>query len=120
MAAVKDIMNDEGGNNTLLPTARPTWQILATACAMGLCFGIFFDKSHVFEPANVRGQFVFKRWIMSKMFLGAVSSSSFAFAATSKVCPARFNAVRQQFGGACKVQNKNTRTKLHSQRFATV
>jgi hypothetical protein len=54
------------------------------------------------------------------MFLGAVSSSSFAFAAASKFFPARFNSVRQQFGGACKVTPNSTTTttnKLHS--FAT-
>jgi hypothetical protein len=100
--------NDETPSNILPPTRRPTWQILITACVMGLFFGVFFDKSHVFEPANIRGQFVFKRWIMLKMFLGAVSSSSFAFAAASKLFPARFNSVRQQFGGACKVTPNST------------
>ena len=47
---------------------------------MGLVFGALFEKSHVYEPMAIRGQFNFERWIMMKMFMGAVAGSCGSFA----------------------------------------
>ena len=42
----------------------------AVATCMGIWFGFMFEKSRVFEPASIRGQFLLTRWIMLKMFFG--------------------------------------------------
>ena len=36
---------------------------------MGVVFGFLFEKSHVYEPQAIRGQFNFEVWIMMKMFM---------------------------------------------------
>jgi hypothetical protein len=41
--------------------------VLAISALMGFIFGFCFEKSRVFEPMVIRGQFVFERWIMLKM-----------------------------------------------------
>jgi hypothetical protein len=47
---------------------------------MGLIFGMCFQKSRVFEPYIIRGQFVFQRWVMLKMFMGAMGMGSLCLA----------------------------------------
>lgn len=37
-------------------------QVLGTSLIMGLFFGTFFQKTHVYEPYVIRGQFVFTSW----------------------------------------------------------
>lgn len=70
---------------------------LFSAMVMGFIFGFLFEKSHVYEPASIRGQFIFKKWIMMKMFLGAVTGSCVVFAALSVVAPKVFAQVRAAF-----------------------
>lgn len=70
---------------------------LVAATLMGLVFGFLFEKSHVYEPASIRGQFNFERWVMLKMFMGAVAGSCVAFSIISVVAPERFDAVRRSF-----------------------
>ena len=48
---------------------------------MGLLFGLAFYKSHVYEPQIIRGQFLFRRFIMLKVFFGAMGMGALIFAA---------------------------------------
>ena len=41
---------------------------------MGLVFGLALEKSRVFEPAALVGQFQFRRFVMLKVFLSAVAT----------------------------------------------
>jgi uncharacterized membrane protein YedE/YeeE len=70
---------------------------LPTAALMGTVFGFLFEKSHVYEPTAIRGQFNFEKWIMIKMFMGAVAGSCTSFALLSIFFPAKFAAVRAGF-----------------------
>ena len=70
---------------------------LSASAVMGLWFGFLFEKSHVYEPQAIRGQFNFEVWIMMKMFMGAVSASCVAFVGLKTLAPARFDAVRLGF-----------------------
>lgn len=70
---------------------------LSVAAAMGVIFGGLFEKSHVFEPQMMRGQFIFERWIMIKMFMGAITGSAIAFSLLSVAAPSNFSAVRASF-----------------------
>ena len=83
---------------------------LPLSAGMGLVFGALFEKSHVYEPMAIRGQFNFEKWIMMKMFMGAVAGSCGSFAILSAAAPAKFAAVRAGFhpvqrgivtGGVC-------------------
>eukprot|EP01047_Picozoa_sp_COSAG01_P034441 COSAG01_NODE_2588_length_7414_cov_4.548052_2_plen_360_part_00 len=78
-------------------TITKTFTRLATAALMGLVFGFLFEKSHVYEPMAIRGQFNFEKWIMLKMFMGAVAGSCVSFASLSVLAPAKFSAVRAGF-----------------------
>ena len=40
--------------------------------AGGFIFGYLFERSHVYEPSNIREQFFFTKFVMLKMFLGAM------------------------------------------------
>ena len=83
---------------------------LPLSAGMGLVFGALYEKSHVYEPMAIRGQFNFEKWIMMKMFMGAVAGSCGSFAILSAAAPAKFAAVRAGFhpvqrgivtGGVC-------------------
>ena len=39
---------------------------------MGILFGLSFYKSHVYEPSIIRAQFLFRRFVMLKVFFGAM------------------------------------------------
>jgi len=45
------------------------------------------QKGHVYEPANIRGQMLFQKWNMMKMFLSAAAMSLIAIAAVVLVVP---------------------------------
>ncbi|CAH1799204.1 unnamed protein product [Owenia fusiformis] len=49
----------------------------------GIVFGWALEKTRVFEPRSIRGQFVFERFIMLKMFLAAVAAGQLCMAALS-------------------------------------
>ena len=74
------------------------WRLtLAAAVCMGLFFGVFMDLSKVTLPIVIREQFIFQRFIMLKVFLGATGTSAFVFSLLSKVSAARFAAAREAF-----------------------
>ena len=52
---------------------------LAVLMAGGFLFGFFFERSHVYEPASIRQQFFFTKFIMIKMFTGAIVGACVSF-----------------------------------------
>ncbi|XP_071487501.1 thiosulfate transporter TsuA-like [Diadema antillarum] len=65
----------------------------------GMIFGIAAEKGRVFETATIRGQFIYQRFIMMKMFLSAAGTSCLCLALLS-VIPAtrhKFEAARTAY-----------------------
>eukprot|EP00057_Strongylocentrotus_purpuratus_P026209 XP_011680683.1 PREDICTED: uncharacterized protein LOC591506 [Strongylocentrotus purpuratus] len=58
---------------------------LAACFLCGIIFGIAAEKGRVFETATIRGQFIYQRWIMMKMFLSAAATSCFCLALLSVI-----------------------------------
>jgi hypothetical protein len=83
-------------------TRTPDWAlVLPTSIVMGFTFGFCLEKSRVFEPMVIRGQFVFERWIMLKMFLAAMATSCISFALCCHFAPDQFTVVRKKMTGCC-------------------
>lgn len=78
------------------PKANVVAAVFASIC-MGLVFGVVMDLAKVTNPVVIREQFIFQRFIMLKMFLGAAGGSGFFFAILSKVAPRRFEVARAGF-----------------------
>eukprot|EP00547_Thalassionema_nitzschioides_P001785 CAMPEP_0194216106 /NCGR_PEP_ID=MMETSP0156-20130528/18313_1 /TAXON_ID=33649 /ORGANISM="Thalassionema nitzschioides, Strain L26-B" /LENGTH=403 /DNA_ID=CAMNT_0038944795 /DNA_START=39 /DNA_END=1247 /DNA_ORIENTATION=+ len=58
-----------------------SWPLTIFASSfMGIFFGLAFYKSHVFEPQIIRGQFLFQRFIMLKVFFGAMGTGALLLA----------------------------------------
>lgn len=72
------------------------------AAITGFLFGLVFQKSRVFEIASIRGQMVFKRWVMLKMFLGAAASGSAVCGLTSHFNPPLYSVIREKYRGSCE------------------
>eukprot|EP00049_Salpingoeca_infusionum_P025683 m.21186 g.21186 ORF g.21186 m.21186 type:complete len:419 (+) comp8254_c0_seq2:397-1653(+) len=72
------------------------WGIVI-AVVMGFIFGFIFEKSRVFQPDSIRAQFVFKEWLMLKMFMAALASSAFSLLLVSIFHPKLFEHVRDEF-----------------------
>ncbi len=53
--------------------------------AGGFIFGYLFERSHVYEPSNIREQFFFTKFVMLKMFLGAMVGACVSFLVVFKV-----------------------------------
>ena len=70
---------------------------LLVAAGMGLLFGLAFEKSRVFEPQSIRGQFLLRRWIMLKMFLAATAAGGFGIAAAAAHRPVAFDLIRSKW-----------------------
>ncbi|EKX45438.1 hypothetical protein GUITHDRAFT_152718 [Guillardia theta CCMP2712] len=70
---------------------------LASSCVMGLCFGAAMDLGKVTLPLVIREQFLFRRFLMLKMFLGAAASSALFLTIASKLSPKRFQHVQEIF-----------------------
>lgn len=70
---------------------------VCAALAMGFVFGWSFEKSRVYTPLAIRAQFVFARWMMLKMFMGAVAGSVLCFLVLHAFFPERFEAMRSFF-----------------------
>ena len=100
--------NEEPRHSETIPsqwpeTTRAEWVYgIATSCIMGLIFGMMFTKSRVFVPENIRGQFIFTRWIMLKMFLGAMGGSCFAIVIASVIKPDSFHLARSVWANVSK------------------
>ena len=62
----------------------------------GLIFGFAFERSRVYEPLVIREQFVFRKWIMLKMFMGACAGSTISFLIVLFTRPAVFEKARQE------------------------
>lgn len=54
---------------------------VVTGLLMGLVFGLALEKSRVFEPGMMIGQFQLRNWIMLKVFLTAVATGLVVLAA---------------------------------------
>ena len=54
--------------------------ILGLGLTMGIIFGIALEKSRVFEPGMIIGQFQFRNFTMLKVFLTAIMTSLVVFA----------------------------------------
>ena len=63
--------DDVSNNNKMAPKTQPpqhAWATVVVASSvMGALFGLAFYKSHVYEPQVIRGQFLFKRFVMLKV-----------------------------------------------------
>lgn len=68
---------------------------------MGVQLGFCFEKTNVYKPRGIRGQFVFAQWTMIKMFMGAVAGASLSFSVLSKFAPKRFATVRAEYHAGC-------------------
>ena len=75
----------------------PLAAALVASMLMGLAFGSVMDLGKVTLPIVIREQFIFQRFIMLKMFLGAAGGSAFFLAILSQVAPQRFEVARTGF-----------------------
>eukprot|EP01025_Chloroclados_australasicus_P052755 TRINITY_DN6160_c0_g1_i3.p1 TRINITY_DN6160_c0_g1~~TRINITY_DN6160_c0_g1_i3.p1 ORF type:complete len:414 (+),score=56.58 TRINITY_DN6160_c0_g1_i3:172-1242(+) len=73
---------------------------------MGVAFGVAFDKSRVFVPQNIQDQFIFKKFMMIKMFLAAVATGQLALLvvnfALGKKGKDLFQQSRTEYAGGCE------------------
>lgn len=77
------------------PSKRDSWTVVIVSSAiMGLLFGLAFYKSHVYEPQIIRGQFLFRRFVMLKVFFGAMGIGALIFSALSYFRVQAFDQVR--------------------------
>mmetsp|Transcript_14624 Transcript_14624/g.30004 ORF Transcript_14624/g.30004 Transcript_14624/m.30004 type:complete len:449 (-) Transcript_14624:32-1378(-) len=81
------------------PKTLFSWTVALVA---GVVWGFVFEKSRVFECRAIRGQMVFERWVMLKMFLGAMGISAFCLALTAFVDKPRFDLIRNKFRAGCQ------------------
>eukprot|EP00484_Ammonia_sp_Unknown_P005319 CAMPEP_0197052230 /NCGR_PEP_ID=MMETSP1384-20130603/26736_1 /TAXON_ID=29189 /ORGANISM="Ammonia sp." /LENGTH=403 /DNA_ID=CAMNT_0042484903 /DNA_START=42 /DNA_END=1253 /DNA_ORIENTATION=- len=68
---------------------------------MGMIFGFVLNKGRVFEPGIIVDQFLFKRWVMMKMFLSAAASSTLCLSLMQLVSPREYKITRAK----CAVYN---------------
>jgi len=98
------LVKDEKGNASVCSSKKEAssgggtssyWIVVIAASAiMGLLFGVAFYKSHVYEPQTIRGQFLFRRFIMLKVFFGAMGIGALIFSAMSYLGMEAFGKVR--------------------------
>ncbi|GMH55238.1 hypothetical protein TL16_g01857 [Triparma laevis f. inornata] len=88
-----------------IPVAPPSKLNLAASYLIsilcGTLWGFVFEKSRVFEVRSIRGQMVFERWVMLKMFMGAMGLSAFALSYTAAMKPKEFEKLREKFKDEC-------------------
>uniref|UniRef100_A0A7S1UFX7 Uncharacterized protein n=2 Tax=Phaeomonas parva TaxID=124430 RepID=A0A7S1UFX7_9STRA len=60
----------------------------------GWICGLAVEKSRVFTPFAIRAQFVFAKWIMLKIFLGACVTSTASFLFLERCLAGRFDEAR--------------------------
>jgi uncharacterized membrane protein YedE/YeeE len=73
--------------------------VFTVAILMGAVFGLVMELSKVTNPSSIRGQFLFEKFLMLKMFLAAAALSAFSFGVLSLVKPVAFEAARKEFLG---------------------
>eukprot|EP00494_Astrolonche_serrata_P028323 UN28589 len=71
--------------------------VVFCSATCGLVFGSMLTKSRVFEPNNIRGVFLFKKWLMLKIFLSAMGSGAICLALLSKVMGDYFETCRRKW-----------------------
>ncbi|KAJ6242277.1 inner membrane protein yede [Anaeramoeba flamelloides] len=54
---------------------KPIWLQLVIVIFCAFLFGWGIEKGRVFQPDVIMDQFIFKRWLMMKMFLSAITTS---------------------------------------------
>ena len=80
-----------------LPPSRASLIASYLMCVLcGTIWGFVFEKSRVFEVRSIRGQMVFERWVMLKMFMGAMGLSAFALSYTALKKPQAFKELREK------------------------
>mmetsp|Transcript_4301 Transcript_4301/g.8429 ORF Transcript_4301/g.8429 Transcript_4301/m.8429 type:complete len:736 (-) Transcript_4301:163-2370(-) len=80
------------------PYTLKDWAVMvAVAVFMGVMFGVAMESGKVTLPVVIRQQFLFRRFIMLKMFLSAAGGGAFFLAGVSVVSPALFKDVRELF-----------------------
>ncbi|GMH89417.1 hypothetical protein TrVE_jg13083 [Triparma verrucosa] len=85
-----------------LPPSRASLIASYLMCVLcGTIWGFVFEKSRVFEVRSIRGQMVFERWVMLKMFMGAMGLSAFALSYTALKKPQAFKELREKFKDEC-------------------
>ncbi|EGD75566.1 hypothetical protein PTSG_06635 [Salpingoeca rosetta] len=87
------------GTSRATMSKKTIWQGVLTAILMGFGFGYVFEKSRVFEPVNIRRQFLFERWLMLKMFLAAMAASASMLLLAYKFHKSTFDHIRDMFHG---------------------
>lgn len=68
-----------------IPPLPVLLRILLLAVLQGFGFGYFFERCHVFQPEAIREQFVFRKQMMLKMFVGAIAGSCLSLFLAVKV-----------------------------------
>jgi len=68
---------DSPAEPTSLLSTVTSW---AVASCAGFVWGVVFEKSRVFEIRAIRGQMVFERWVMLKLFMAAMGTSALSIA----------------------------------------
>ena len=100
-----EVASESAGTNyseeVAVCSSSPTAQ-MSVAALMGLVFGICFQKSGVYLPANIRAQFTFDNWILLKTFLAAVGTGALVLCAIHAAYPELHRSVREEFKGCCK------------------
>jgi uncharacterized protein len=90
-----------GENPNVQKNSQNQWLTTAgqlfTALCMGLLFGAAMERGKVTPPITIRKQFLFRRFIMFKMFLSAAAFGAICFAFLSLVFPSAFEPVRGKF-----------------------
>eukprot|EP01028_Stygiella_incarcerata_P013418 TRINITY_DN82288_c0_g1_i1.p1 TRINITY_DN82288_c0_g1~~TRINITY_DN82288_c0_g1_i1.p1 ORF type:complete len:399 (+),score=99.88 TRINITY_DN82288_c0_g1_i1:114-1310(+) len=68
-----------------LPSPKLQWSLLVLSFIMGIVFGCALQKGQVVQPNVIVSQFLFRKFVMMKMFLSAVASSLTCIALVSVV-----------------------------------
>lgn len=97
-----------GGNQDKLKKAWQTPEtssIVMTAVRYGVCllagfvFGMAIQKGAVYEPRVIRGQFIYEKFIMLKMFLSALAVGSLSLALLSVLAKTSFDRAYTTYVG---------------------
>jgi len=85
MTVIDPLLSGKGASGKRISESRTLALIASAVC--GTIFGFAMQKGHVYEPAVIRGQMLFQKWNMMKMFLGAAATGIVAIAAVALFVP---------------------------------